>query len=230
MRVNRFVASASGLSRRAADDAISAGRVTVNGTVATLGQMVEDSDRVTLGGKELHLPASFTYLMLNKPVGYITSRAEQGSAPTIYDLLPEQYRALRPAGRLDRDSSGLLLLSDDGDFVYRLTHPSQHKQKTYMLQLSRELNSDDVKRLRAGIELDDGLSQVRVHEYSGRRAIVLISEGRNRQLRRTFGAIGKGVVSLQRVGMGEYSLGDLPVGRWREFKPEAKPAAPEVKP
>jgi pseudouridine synthase len=219
MRVNRFVASASGLSRRAADDAIAANRVSVNGATAKLGQTVETADHVTLDGKKLQLPATFTYLMLHKPVGYVTSRAEQGSAPTIYDLLPEQYRSLRPAGRLDRDSSGLLLLSDDGDFVYRLTHPSQHKNKTYLLELSRELNPDDVKRLREGVTLEDGLSQVRVLEYSGRRAVVQISEGRNRQLRRTFGAIGKGVVALQRVGMGEYALGNLHVGHWRELKP-----------
>jgi len=223
VRINRFVAAASGLSRRAADAAVAAGRVQINGQLATAGQEATGDDKVELDGARLQLPAAFTSVMLNKPGGYVVSRARQGSAPTVYELLPERWSRLRPAGRLDQDSSGLLILSDDGDFIQQLTHPGRGKAKTYRLQLAQPLTKEEADRLEAGVALADGPSRVRVtgRDADGRTITVQIAEGRNRQLRRTFGAIGNGIISLERVAIGPYRLGDLPPGQWREFKPEA---------
>ena len=153
MRLNRFVAAASGLSRRAADAAIAAGRVQLAGQPASLGQIVEANASVELDGQPLQLPATHHYILLHKPAGYVTSRRRQGSDPTIYELLPADFAALRPVGRLDRDSSGLLLLSDDGDFIQRHTHPSFGKDKQYEIDLDRPLAPADRRQLEAGVDL-----------------------------------------------------------------------------
>ena len=129
MRINKFVALATGMSRRTADQAIAEGRVAVNGRPPTAGQQVTDEDQINLDGQTLQKPAATT-IMMNKPVGYVVSRDGQGSQ-TIYDLLPEEYQGLKPIGRLDKDSSGLLLLTNDGTLAQELTHPKYHKQKVY---------------------------------------------------------------------------------------------------
>lgn len=216
MRINRYVAAATGLSRRAADTAIAAGRVTIAGRAAVPGDQVEGSDQVKLDGRPVQLPATHTYLMLNKPVGYVSSRRRQGDDPTLYELLPPPARQLRLAGRLDRDSSGLVLLSDDGDFIHRYTHPSQDKLKIYELTLSRALAPTDRSHLETGVELADGPSRLQVQSSTGARVTVALNEGRNRQLRRTFGALGYGVERLHRTHVGPYSLGDLPPGASKE--------------
>ncbi|HSX02446.1 MAG TPA: pseudouridine synthase [Candidatus Saccharimonadia bacterium] len=221
MRLNRFVAGASGLSRRAADAAIAAGRITVNGQPVALGALVAPGDTIELDGQPLVLPQTHHYIMLNKPVGYVSSRRQQGGNPTVYDLLPPHYAALRPVGRLDRDSSGLLLLSDDGDFIHRYTHPSFGKDKLYELALERPLTSADRRQLEAGVALADGPSRVRVAQAAGRQVAVVLGEGRNRQLRRTFGALGYGVTRLHRTAMGPYRLGQLAIGAWVAVEPEA---------
>ena len=215
MRVNRFVAAASGLSRRAADLIVADGRVEIDGVVATTGADVADGAAVKLDGAILRLPENHLYVLLNKPVGYVCSRARQGAAPTVYELLPAAYAGLKPVGRLDRDSSGLLLLSDDGDFIYRLTHPSRNKAKIYRVKLARPLTAADIRALETGVLLDDGSSKVKILDQHGREVTVELREGRNRQLRRTFGAIDNGIVNLERVIMGPYRLDNLPVGQWR---------------
>jgi len=218
VRVNRFVAAASGLSRRAADLAVAGDRVRVDGEAAGVGSDVADGAVVTLDGAVLSLPERHRYVMLNKPVGYVCSRVRQGDAPTVYELLPAEFSGLRPVGRLDRDSSGLLLLSDDGDFIFKLTHPSQDKTKIYRVKLARPLSASDIEWLESGVELEDGPSVLKVEAIAGRTVTVSLHEGRNRQLRRTFGQIDNGIIDLQRVSMGEYRLDDLPVGRWREIQ------------
>jgi 23S rRNA pseudouridine2605 synthase len=222
VRINHYIAAASGLSRRAADTAVTAGRVTIDQQPAQLGQSVADDAVVTLDGQVLRLPVRYEYIMLHKPTGYVTSRVRQGSDPTIYDLLPPAHQRLRPAGRLDRDSSGLLLLSDDGDFIQRLTHPSHHKEKTYELELDRALAAADRQRLEQGVDLADGPSRLRVTAAKGPHLTVVLGEGRNRQIRRTLGAVGYGIRRLHRVRVGDYELGDLPEGRWRPLPPEAR--------
>lgn len=219
MRINRFIAMATGLSRRAADAAVAAGRVGIDGRPAVLGDIAETGNVVTLDNKPVTLPDGFRLVMLNKPVGYVSSRTRQGSDPTLYQLLPRPMRALRIAGRLDRDSSGLILLTDDGDFIYRHTHPSFNKLKVYDVTLSHDLSLQDRDRLSAGVILTDGPSRLQVVRANGPEVRVSLCEGRNRQVRRTFGALGYDTVGLHRTSIGPYELGDLPEGAWKQITP-----------
>jgi len=136
--------------------------------------------------------------------------------------MPTTNRRLRTVGRLDRDSSGLILLSDDGEFIHRLTHPSFSKDKVYELTLARALSTQDREQLGRGIKLSDGLSRVRVLSVSGRKVTVSLAEGRNRQLRRTFGAIGYTIERLHRTQVGPYRLGDLASGKWQVVDAEVQ--------
>ncbi len=222
MRINQYVAAASGLSRRAADTAVANGRVSVDGRPAVLGEAVADGAEVWLDGHRLAAPPdadNHTYVILNKPVGYVSSHARQGSDPTLYELLPAEYHRLRLVGRLDRDSSGLVLLTSDGRFVQHYSHPSGGKDKLYELTLSKPLSEAHQQALAAGIQLDDGLSRVRVLSVQGHHVSVSLAEGRNRQLRRTFGQLGYHVQRLHRTQIGPFKLGQLPSGRWQLFNP-----------
>jgi len=219
MRLNRYVASANGMSRRAADDAIAGGRLKVNGDTGRLGQNVETSDRVSLDGKTLTLPVAYTYVIFNKPVGHVASRVQQGNTPTIYALLPPELHRLRSVGRLDRDSSGLLVLTDDGDYAFRQTHPSFQKEKRYEVGLSQKLTPQDADKLRSGVVLEDGVSALSLDNIDDHGVTVRLSEGRNRQIRRSFGALGYDVVRLHRTHFGTLVLGDLKPGEWRKFVP-----------
>jgi 23S rRNA pseudouridine2605 synthase len=223
IRINQFVASATGLSRRAADAAIAEGRITLAGRRATLGETLARDAEVLMDGRPLTPATTHTYIMFNKPAGYVSSRVRQGPSPTLYDLLPAEYHTLRTVGRLDRDSNGLILLSDDGDFIHRLTHPSFAKTKVYELTLARSLSPADQRKLGQGVELTDGPSLVQVDKTRGREVTVSLSEGRNRQLRRTFGALGYTVEQLKRIQMGPYRLGDLPSGAWVNLDTQESP-------
>jgi 23S rRNA pseudouridine2605 synthase len=213
MRINAYVARASGLSRRAADQAIENRHVLVNGRRASLGQNVKSGDTVTLDGKILELESTTTTIILNKPTGYVCSRSGQGNR-TIYDLLPARHHNLNPAGRLDKDSSGLLLLTDDGALANRLTHPRYNKTKVYEVELDRPLNPSDKDRIGRGVQLDDGISKLQITDLSDKRLKVRLSEGRNRQIRRTFAALGYRVARLHRTQFGDYRLNGLPLGKY----------------
>lgn len=214
MRLNRLVASGSQLSRRQADAAIAAGRVKVNGQPGSLGQDVSDADDVRLDDNPLEL-AETSYLLLNKPAGVVCSRNGQGSK-TVYDLLPPKYHHLQPVGRLDKDSRGLLLLTNDGQTANQLSHPRFGKIKTYQVTLDRPLTSKDkTQASRGGVTLEDGLSVMNI-TGSGRKVQVVLAEGRNRQIRRTFAALGYKVVDLQRTSFGKLKLGGIPEGSCRE--------------
>lgn len=219
MRINRYIAIATGMSRRAADTAVAEGRAQLDGRLAVLGDDVSDAGQVTLDNQPLTLPIGSQLVILNKPVGYVSSRLKQGSDPTLYNLVPKQFRRLRIAGRLDRDSSGLILLTDDGDFIYRHTHPSFGKIKVYDLTLSHDLSATDREKLPLGIPLADGPSKIKVVTAHGPEVTVSLGEGRNRQIRRTFGALGYEVVRLHRQSIGPYELGELPEGTWRQIEP-----------
>jgi 23S rRNA pseudouridine2605 synthase len=214
MRLNQYISSATGLSRRAADTEISSGHVTINGRVAVLGERVETDSVVVLSGQTVLPRAAHVYLALNKPTGYVSSRARQGSDPTIYKLLPPEYHNLKPAGRLDKDSRGLLLMSDNGHFIQHFTHPRGSKTKIYDLVLDRTLSQSAVDRLGSGVELDDGPSRLTVISWSGKKLSVSLTEGRNRQIRRTLGAIGYGITDLNRIQIGPFKLGSLGAGQW----------------
>ena len=159
-RLNKYLAFHLGLSRREADDLIAKGVVSVDGVVSQLGSRVETGQKVTVNGKPVSERASFTYLALNKPIGYVSSRKQQGDNPTLYDLIPKELHHLKPVGRLDKDSSGLLLLTDDGDFAYEMTHPKFYKVKTYEVSLDTPLQPLHQQMISDyGVQLEDGPSK-----------------------------------------------------------------------
>jgi 23S rRNA pseudouridine2605 synthase len=210
MRINKFIALATGLSRRAADAAVTEGRVKINERLARTGDQVEPTDVVVLDNRPITPDVKRVTIALNKPEGYICSREGQGSK-TIYDLLPKELRHLKPVGRLDKNSSGLLLLTNDGELAHQLTHPSFQKEKVYEVELDKPLSSDDQRHIEAGIELEDGVSKLQLRG-SGKKWQVTMAEGRNRQIRRTFAALEYGVVKLHRTKFGNYILSNLALG------------------
>ncbi|MGD0284323.1 MAG: pseudouridine synthase [Candidatus Saccharimonadales bacterium] len=212
MRINKYVALSSNLSRRAADQAIKDGRITVNGIVASPGQNITTQDELKIDGLVLKLSELCT-IMLHKPIGFVVSRNGQGK-PTIYDLLPKQYQHLQPVGRLDMDSSGLLLLTNDGQLAQELTHPSFNKIKRYDVVLNKPLLPTDQFKLKQGVPLNDGISHLQLNG-SGNKWQISMAEGRNRQIRRTFEQIGYQVKTLHRTTFGPYDLGALAVGKWQ---------------
>ncbi len=212
MRINKFVAQATGLSRRAADRAIQDGRVAINHLPAKLGDNVSSDDHTTLDGDQLTLKPKTTTIMLNKPVGYVCSRNGQGSN-SIYELLPIEYKHLKPAGRLDKNSSGLLIMTDDGNLAQELTHPSFSKTKIYHVCLDKSLKQLDQQLINhKGVPLEDGPSKLGLTQLdtSGYSWQVTMREGRNRQIRRTFAALGYEVTDLIRIAFGPYTLNRLP--------------------
>lgn len=219
MRLNKFIAHHTQYSRREADELIGRQKVTVNGMVAILGQRVVGSDAVAINGT-LVAPQAYVYLILNKPTGYVCSRSGQ-QAPTVYELLPAKYANLNTVGRLDKDSSGLILLTNDGEFAHQMTHPSNMKEKMYELRLAKPLSSADLRLLAEGVELDDGLSQLQVEPADSPPKLnwrVNMHEGRNRQIRRTFAALGNRVEQLHRTQVGPYRLNGLKSGQHKEVE------------
>ena len=219
IRLNKFLAEKVGLSRREADNLIADGKVLVNQQPAVLGARISETDEIICEGKNISTKKpEYIYLMLNKPVGYVSSRKAQGEVPTLYELLPEKYQKLKTVGRLDKNSSGLILLTNDGDFAFKHTHPKFYKLKTYLVELDQTLaplHQQEISDF--GIHLEDGLSKLFLTKLDEGRLKwqVEMSEGRNRQIRRTFAALGYKVVKLHRIEFGHYQLGDLKTG---EFK------------
>ena len=218
-RLNKFVALALGVSRRQADELIEQGTVTVNDQPAKLGQRITTIDIIRHGNKRL-TAQTHRLILLHKPVGYLCSRASQGGVPTIYELLPTSLHHLKPVGRLDKDSSGLILLTNDGDFAHQMTHPSFYKIKRYLVTLDQPLQPLHRQMINDfGVQLPDGPSRLtleRQHDGDDRRWIVQMSEGRNRQIRRTFTALGYTVTKLHRTDFGNYTLGDIKRGEFTE--------------
>jgi 23S rRNA pseudouridine2605 synthase len=217
-RLNKHLALQLGVSRREADNLINEGIVAVNGTPATLGGRFSTGDIITVKGEELRSDTAYEYIVLHKPIGYVCSRRQQGDAPTIYDLLPPKYHNLKPVGRLDRDSSGIILLSNDGNFAFTMTHPKFAKTKIYNVRLEDDLTPLHQQMISDyGIQLEDGSSVLqleRMNDTDRKSWIVTMKEGRNRQIRRTFGSLGYTVAKLHRTNFGNYALGDIKVGEF----------------
>lgn len=217
-RINKYLAERLGLSRREADELVSGGRVTIDGQMAAIGARVESSQRVTVDDQPVSASADYMYLAYHKPVGYVCSRRAQGDAPTIYDLLPAEYRQLKTVGRLDKNSSGLILLTNDGDFTQRMTHPRHRKTKLYQVELDQPLQPLHRQMISDhGVLLEDGKSQFEVERLidgNDKSWQLTLHEGRNRQIRRTFAALGYTVVKLHRTEFGVYKLGDLSEGEF----------------
>lgn len=215
MRLNKFLAQATGMSRRAADTAIFDGRVQVNNGQPSAGYDVQEADLVTIDGHQVTIKAETQTIILNKPKGYVCSRNGQGSK-TIYELLPAELHHLKPVGRLDKDSTGLLLMTNDGELAHRLTHPSFQKVKMYTVGLDASLQPLHHQMISDyGIQLEDGISKLQLEKMQdARHWQVTIHEGRNRQIRRTFAALGYTVTKLHRTDFGPYTLGRLPTGKY----------------
>ena len=218
LRLNKYLALQLGVSRREADNLISQHQVLINDKIATLGARFNVSDKIIINGKELKRKIDYQYIALNKPVGYVCSRKSQGDNPTIYELLPEKYHHLKPVGRLDRNSSGIVLLTNDGDFAYQMTHPKFFKTKIYNVRLENSLTPLHQQMISDyGVTLDDGPSKLqleKMNETDRKSWIITMHEGRNRQIRRTFGSLGYTVSKLHRTNFGNYALGDIKVGEY----------------
>ncbi|MCA9346355.1 rRNA pseudouridine synthase [Candidatus Saccharibacteria bacterium] len=211
MRINRFIAQNTNLSRRKADELIESGKVVVNRVRANLGTLVSDGDIVVVDGKRVNaVKRDFVTVILHKPVGYVCSKDGQGS-PTVYDLLPKAMRSLNIAGRLDKDSSGLVVFTDDGLLLQELTHPSHDKEKVYIVSISKTLADGDIAKFAQGVNIGDSrVSKLEVLPTKDSKSFeVRIHEGRNRQIRRSFEALGYQVVSLHRIQLGHFSIDNL---------------------
>ncbi len=220
MRLNKYIALSTGLSRRAADDAIYRNRVLVGGRAPSPGQQVVEADEVRLDGEIITPPVETITIMLNKPTGYVCSREGQGNK-TVYELIPEHLHMLKSVGRLDKDSSGLLLMTNDGMLAQELTHPKYQKTKTYEVVIDRALAPLHWQMIADhGISLEDGRSKLqleRLHDGDDTSWKITMHEGRNRQIRRTFEALGYHVTSLHRTNFGTYKLYDLGTGNYRHL-------------
>ncbi len=230
-RLARFLAHAGIASRRHSEELIAAGRVQVNGlTVTTQGARIDpSSDRVSVDGKAVEAPAQHVYILLHKPTGYVSTVHDPQGRPTVLDLLPPALRALHvyPVGRLDIDTSGLLLLTNDGDFALHLTHPRFSMEKHYRAFVQGHPSATTLDILRNGITIteDNGNrhktapAQVRLLKRVGSNSwlALTIHEGRKRQVRRMLAAAGHPVMQLERVGIGKLTLSNLPSGQWRNL-------------
>ncbi len=220
MRLNkRLVELGLSDSRRKADEAINQGRVTVNGKVASLGTVVNKDDTVQLGGKSGQNKQPI-YVAFNKPVGYVCSHAAQGGSKTVFSLLPKSFAHLKIAGRLDSDSCGLLILSSDGDFVHVLTHPSSQKEKEYIVGLNKPLLAADLTRLKKGVVVEkETLTFHKITRLNPSTFRVILTEGKNRQIRNMFASLNYSVTHLQRIRVGKYELATLANGKHRVIQP-----------
>lgn len=216
MRINKYLALHTSLSRRKADEAVANGRVRINTFVAKIGDTVKDGDKLNLDGKDIVSTETYTTIMLNKPVGVVCSTVGQGSK-TIYDIIPAKYHHLKPVGRLDKYTSGLLLMTNDGTLLNELTHPSKNKEKIYFVELHKPLTEAALMHLKRGVDIEDERqSYLRVMPKfdveSDAMYTVKLNEGRNRQIRRTFDALGYDVIRLHRSEFADFKLGKLEKG------------------
>lgn len=223
-RLNKYLAEAGIASRRESDRMIEAGRVSVNGRVVReLGMKVDPAgDRVEVDGRPVFAKPTFQYLILNKPPGYLTTAKDPFGRPTVMDLLPRPSTRLYPVGRLDLDTSGLLFFTNDGEMALALAHPRHLVEKVYLATVRGIPTGAELDRLAHGVCLDDGWTapaQVAIERIESGHAIVEITlrEGRKRQVKRMFEAVGHPVVALHRIKVGPLALGDLPPGQTRKL-------------
>lgn len=224
MRINRYLALCGFGSRRAVEELIRGGAVTVGGeTVFDLGRQIGEGESVAVLGKPALPPRKLAYVLLNKPKGYLCSARDPFDRPTIYRLLPPDFQSLHYVGRLDYNSRGLLLLTNDGAMTHSLLHPSREVPRAYRVRTRRRLAENDVEALLAGVDIgfDHPAAAVSVRQDDDHYEIV-IREGKNREIRRMLEAVGCRVVDLQRIRFGALDLGDLPEGAWRRL------TAPEI--
>jgi 23S rRNA pseudouridine2605 synthase len=218
MRLNAYLARAGVASRRKADALIKAGRVTVNGQLGQLNTFVENADRVELDGREV-AKQRLAHLLLHKPAGVVTTAGDPQGRPTVVDLVPNEPRVV-PVGRLDADTTGALLLTNDGQLSHRLAHPRYGVEKTYVAEVEGEPSDATIAQLKEGVELDDGPTAPAKARRLGPHTVELtIHEGRNRQVKRMLDALGHPVTRLHRSGYAGLTLEGLEPGQWRGLEP-----------
>ena len=222
MRLQKFIAECGVASRRSAEKMIESGRVTVNGEVVDyMGCTIDpDIDEIRVDGKVLRVEAKKYYIMLNKPKNYVTTVSDDLGRPTVMHLVSDINARIYPVGRLDFDTTGLLIMTNDGDFANILTHPKHTVNKTYIARIDKMLSEEQLKKLCHGIELDGVMTAPARAENikrpkHGIEVKITIHEGRNRQVRRMLEAVGVNVMSLKRISVGSLTLGNLPEGKWR---------------
>ncbi len=215
LRIHKYLAQCGIASRRAAELLVADGLVCVNRRLANIGDSIDtETDEITIEGQLISQKATKTYIMLNKPRGYISScsRSQGAAIPDLVKITERVY----PVGRLDKESEGLVLLTDDGDLANKLTHPRYGCEKEYEVFLHDEVINADLDKLKDGIKLDDGMTKpCKIKRLGDRHVRIIISEGKNRQIRRMFQAVGKKVVRLRRVRIKGLLLGELKEGAWR---------------
>lgn len=220
--ITQFLAQTTDLSRRAAEAEVRDGRVRLNGKKALLGARVDPlKDKVEYKGHVITAKTGVaTTIVLYKPVGYISSRKkDETEAPTVMELLPPELQHLKPVGRLDKESEGLLLLTDDGDLLYRATHPKFQTEKEYLIEFADYIPDLVIEQWRKGIKFPEGLAKADRAERKGRKKLlVVIHQGFNRQLRRMAGTSGAAIVRLVRMRSGDVLLGTLKEGKWKRVE------------
>lgn len=216
MRLNAYLARAGVASRRAADGLIKAGRISVNGRQGQLNDDVSEKDDVKVNGRRVSMQTK-RYLLLNKPAGYVSTLKDPEGRTKVVDLVKIAERVV-PVGRLDFDTTGALLLTNDGDFAYRLMHPSFKVGKIYEIEIEGEISSEKLNMLSKGVKLDDGITApAKVRQLSKNKIALTIHEGRNHQVKRMLAAVGLDVVKLHRSQYGPLELGGLKPGQWRDL-------------
>ena len=225
-RLQKFIANSGFCSRRKAEELIANGMVKVNGHVVTeLGVKIDpERDKVYVNDKAIKSVVSYKYILLNKPIGYVTTVKDQFNRPKVTDLIKELGVPLLPVGRLDMYTSGALILTNDGDFIYKVTHPKNEIEKTYNATVNGVITNEDVQMLENGVRVDDyvsGKAKVRIlkidQEKNNSRIEITIHEGKNREVRKMCEAIGKKVIALHRSKIGKIGVENLKIGRWREL-------------
>lgn len=226
IRLQKYLRDMLGFSRRKAEEYIAAGQVRVNDSTAQLGMSVDpQKDEILFQGKKV-LPKKLelVYIMLHKPQGFVTTRSDPQERRTVFYLLPKNMQQLFPVGRLDYNTEGLLLLTNDGDFAYRLTHPKFEVEKEYLVTIDGALRPEEKNRIEAGLKTKDlqtGKMKIRILSSQPKKTALLITlhEGQKREIRRIFEHFGYRVMDLKRIRLGKLLLGDLPKGKWRTLAP-----------
>ncbi len=219
MKLSQYVAQATGISRRKANEELKLGKIKKNGKIAEFWEGVNSKkDIIEYKGKKVKLSENTTMVILNKPVGYITTRSNKYNEKTVMDLLPENLQNLKPIGRLDADSEGLLVLTDDGEKIYEWTHPKFEHEKEYLLTFKKPITEELMQKFIKGVELEEGLAVVDYIERVGLKELnVVIHQGWKRQLRRMAKKSGNEIVKLKRIRMSNIVLDDIKTGKWKKI-------------
>jgi len=224
-RLNKYIASSGICSRRKADELILSGVVKINGKIVIdLSFTVSKNDKVSVNGKLIVPQKEFTYIKYYKPAGYITTKSDDKNRKTIYDILPEEVQKLKPVGRLDKDSTGLLIMTDDGDLINKMTHPSVKIPKVYRVCVEGKVTKNNILTLSKGIEIEKGkiaYADAQIIEFEDKNTVlnIILYQGMNRQIRKMAEFIGHPVISLKRVQHGTIDLSGLKRGAFKYLKP-----------